>query len=69
MSALICKESWAQDVIFEFFRTPMKVREILFHTIPCLFGFLPHLEAIAETPDCGIKNRVIPWQFCDITIS
>jgi len=47
----------------------MKVREVLFHTIPCLFGFLPHSEAVAEIPDGVVKNRVIPLQFCNITIT
>jgi hypothetical protein len=42
---------------------------MLFHALPRLFGFFSASEAVAEIPDFVIKNRVIPLQATDSTMS
>jgi hypothetical protein len=38
----------------------MEFQQGIFDDIPCLAGFFEAFEAVAERPDCLIKNRFVP---------
>jgi hypothetical protein len=49
--------------------TRMKMHAILVHILLCLFGFLPHVEAVVKTPDAVVKQHVMPLEASDLPIS